>query len=106
MATEDQPATPAGQKQFGLKTIEQQMLQSMQDSYFNALSNFLTFVATERLAYAVTPNTKFVVDGDTLKIWEEEPATEAPNEQPAAGPVKDEPTVATNDTPTADALKG
>lgn len=71
---EDKPA----EKEYSLKTIETQMLQVLQDGYFNTLSNFLSFISLERLAYQVTPNTRFKWEGDKLTIWEDETVTPEP----------------------------
>lgn len=80
------------EKQFGLKPIEQRMLLVLQEQYFGVLSNFLSFVAVERLAYNVTENTKFRVEGDKLYIHDAEP--------------EKAPEVSTGDTPTSDAIGG
>lgn len=68
------------EKQYSLKNIETQMLQVLQEQYFTTLSNFLSFIALERLAYQVTANTRFRWDVDKLYIWEDETVTP---EQPA-----------------------
>lgn len=83
MAGTTEPKQPV-EKQFGLKSIESQMLQVLQDQYFNTLSNFLSFIALERLAYHVTPNTRFRWDIDKLYIWEDETVTPEPTAVEAA----------------------
>lgn len=67
--SDDKKAT----KQFSLKPIELQMCNVLQSQYFTTLSNFLSFLALERLAYPVTEHTKFKIEGDTIFITEEEP---------------------------------
>lgn len=64
-----------GEKQFDLKPIEAQMLQVIQGTITNMMSNFLSFVALERLAYTVTPFTQFRVENGHLFIHEETPPT-------------------------------
>lgn len=66
---------PDNKKTFSLKPIEQQLLHTQQESYFNSLSNILSFIALERLAYHVTENTRFKWDEDKLEVWEDEPQT-------------------------------
>lgn len=71
------------EKQFSLKDIELRMLQVLQETYFTNLSNFMSFIALERLAYQVTPNTQFRLDEGKLYIHEKEPqpeTSEAPKE--------------------------
>lgn len=80
------------EKQFGLKPIEQRMLLVLQEQYFGVLSNFLSFIAVERLAYNVTENTKFRVEGDKIYIHDAAP--------------EQAPEVATAAAPTSDAIKG
>lgn len=70
-------------KTYGLKPIEQQLLHTQRDSYFNTLSNLLSFIAIERLAYTVTENTRFQWDGDKLQIWEDHETPEAETAEPA-----------------------
>lgn len=65
-------------KQFGLKDVEQRYLQALQAQYAQAQSLFLSFISMERLAYNVTENTEFRVDGATLTIVEH-PAQAAPS---------------------------
>lgn len=86
-------------KKFSLKPIEKQMLDVLRNQYFTTLSNFLSFIALERLAYTVTENTKFEVqeNGDLL-------ISEAPPEEVAKA-VEPAPEVATG-TDTKTALKG
>jgi hypothetical protein len=80
------------EKQFGMKPIEQRMLLVLQEQYFSVLSNFLSFIALERLAYPVTEKTKFRVEGDKLYVHEEQ-------EQPDQAPE-----VSTGDAPTSEAI--
>lgn len=74
-----------GEKQFDLKPIEAQMLQVIQDTITNMMSNFLSFVALERLAYTVTPFTQFRVENGHLFIHEETPPTAAPEASVSTG---------------------
>lgn len=69
MANKSNPET----KKFSLKPIEQQMLKVFQETYYTNLSNFLSFIALERLSYPVTQNTKYQVDNGELSITEVEP---------------------------------
>jgi hypothetical protein len=59
------------EKQYGLKPIELKLLSTLQDTYYTNLSNLLSFVAIERLAYAVTEQTRFRVEDGHLFITEE-----------------------------------
>jgi len=59
-------------KHYDLKPIELQMLKVLQDQYYNTLSNYLSFVAIERLAYPVTANTKYEINDGRLSITEVE----------------------------------
>lgn len=61
-------------KEFGLKPIEVQLINTIQQA---VMSNTISYIALERLAYQVTINTKFEIQGDKLRIWEED-ATETP----------------------------
>lgn len=72
-------------KTFGLKPIEQQLLNTQRDAYFNSLSNVLSFLAIERLAYNVTNDTRFQWDDDKLQVWEE-PEAPAPPEAEVVEP--------------------
>lgn len=67
---------PKDLKTFSLKPIEKQLLDTQRESYFNSLSNVLSFIAIERLAYHVTQDTRFKWEDDKLEIWEE--PTEVP----------------------------
>lgn len=64
-------------KTFGLKPLEMRMLEVMQNRHQEEFGNFLTFISSDRLAYTVTPNTRFRVEQDKLIITEEEPKEEA-----------------------------
>lgn len=69
-------------KQFSLKPIELRLLQVEQELYNTKISNLCTFIATERLAYHVTENTQFSLEGDTLIVAEVEPQEDKPAETP------------------------
>lgn len=64
------------EQQFALKAIELQMVSTLQQAYFSNLSNFLSFVALERLAYKVTENTRFRIEDGNMYVKEEEPKEE------------------------------
>lgn len=83
-------------KTFSLKPIEQQMLNVLEQQYFTTLSNFLSFISLERLAYEVTPNTQFKIEEGKLIITEV-----------AAGQVPETPgaDIATSGSDTKEALK-
>lgn len=66
------PDEKSNEKQFSLKPIELQMVNVLQSTYFTTLSNFLSFIALERLAYSVTEHTKFRIEDGKLFVWEEE----------------------------------
>ena len=70
------------EKQFSLKDIELRLVESIQQSYFSNLSNTLSFIALERLAYPVTEYTRFRIEGNNLYIHEETPS-EPTNEEVA-----------------------
>lgn len=61
-------------KQFGLKDIDLQLLQAMANQAQQAQFNILNYIAVDRFAYDVTPNTQFSVDpkAKTLTISERE----------------------------------
>jgi hypothetical protein len=63
-------------KQYSLKDIETQLLNVFQQQQSVMLSNLLSFIAIERLAYTVTANTRFQLDPEFKKmtINEVEPA--------------------------------
>lgn len=71
-------------KTFSLKPIEQQMLKVLQDQYFAVLSNFLSFVALERLAYKVTEKTQFKLEGDSVVITEAVEIPDVPEQEEVA----------------------
>lgn len=96
------------EKTFGLKEIELRMIQVMQGQAMEAMGNFLTFIATERLAYKVTANTQYKVEDGKLVVWENEP--EQPAEQPTGNEAPKDPSpkgteVAVGSDNTAEALK-
>jgi hypothetical protein len=59
------------EKEFGLKDIELRLVETLQQTYFQNLSNVLSFIALERLAYPVTENTRFRIEEKKLFIHEE-----------------------------------
>lgn len=66
--------TQVQEKEFGLKDIELRLVETLQQTYFQNLSNVLSFIALERLAYSVTENTRFRINEGKLFIHEEKPA--------------------------------
>ena len=52
------------EKMFGLKDIEMRVIGNINERNNAALLDFLSFVAIDRLAYNVTPQTAFRVDGE------------------------------------------
>jgi hypothetical protein len=74
-------------KQYGLKDVEQRYLQALQAQYAQAQSLYLSFISMERLAYNVTENTEFRVDGPNLTIIEhtaqDTPSVSVSGEEPA-----------------------
>jgi hypothetical protein len=66
--------TPINAKQFSLKPIEAQMVNTINQQSIAAMSNFLSYIALERLGYTVTENTQFELgDSGKLLIWEGQP---------------------------------
>jgi uncharacterized protein (DUF1778 family) len=65
-------------KQFDLKDIEVQMIRMFANQYQVQLSNFLSFIALERLAQTVTDKTQFKLSEDlkTLIIQDQEEEVE------------------------------
>lgn len=59
------------EKEYSLKPIELRLVEAIQSAYFSNLSNTLSFIALERLAYDVTENTRFRVEDGKLFIHEE-----------------------------------
>lgn len=57
------------EKQYSLKPIELQLIANIQDA---AASNILSFICSERLAYQVTPTTRFRVEAGELYVSEVE----------------------------------
>lgn len=58
----------ADSKEYSLKGIETQLLQVFQQQQSVLLSNLLSYFAIERLAYDVTPNTRFEISPDFTKL--------------------------------------
>lgn len=70
----------ADAKTYSLKEIEINLINLTQQQWQVAVSNILSFIALERLAYNVTENTQFTIEGTNLIISEKEAAPEP--EQP------------------------
>jgi hypothetical protein len=72
-----------GEINFILKPIEINLLQAIQQAHNSELSNILSFIALERLAYKVTEHTQFRVEDDRLYIIERTPPEDKPEEEVA-----------------------
>lgn len=57
-------------KQFSLKKTELHMVQALESNYFANVSNFLSFIAIERLGQPVTSNTRFEIKDGKLYMTE------------------------------------
>jgi len=64
------------EKAFGLKTIEVNLINTIQSLHQSQLANILSFIAIERLAYEVTENTRFRIEDGRLYIAEVPKTTE------------------------------
>jgi hypothetical protein len=65
-------------KQYTLKPIQAQMIQTINGQFQTMLSNFLSYIAIENWAYDVTTETQFkIIDGNKVEITENtvEPVT-------------------------------
>jgi hypothetical protein len=58
----------ADSKQYSLKAIETQMLQTTNQQMTVIMSNLMAMIAIERLAYDVTPNTRFVFNDELTQV--------------------------------------
>lgn len=87
MAKDDKPQT----KEFGLKDIDLQMINTINGLAQTSMSNFASFVLMDRFAYQVTGNSKFEIDFEkkSIKVWEEEQRVEPAPEQSAAKAIGD-----------------
>lgn len=67
-------------KEYSLKPIESQMIKVVNGQHATMLSNILSYVAVERLAYNVTEDTHYEISPDLSKftVWEEKGTTNAP----------------------------
>lgn len=70
----------ANAKEYSLKSIETQLLNVFQQQQSVLLSNILSFIAIERLAYEVTANTRFELAPDYTKVTVSEVEPETPAE--------------------------
>lgn len=70
------------EKEYGIKDIELRLVETLQQTYFQNLSNVLSFIALERLAYPVTENTRFRIEGNKIFIHEETPEEEVTTTAP------------------------
>lgn len=71
------------EKMFGLKDIEMRVIGNINERNNAALLDYLSFVAIDRLAYPVTPQTAFRVDGEGNLYVSERPV-ETPTEEEVA----------------------
>lgn len=68
-------------KKFSLKPIETQLLLAKQQTYQTDLSNLLSYIAIERLGFAITANTRFSFNEDMTEITITEEEPEQPSEE-------------------------
>lgn len=68
------------EKEYTLKPIEVNLLTAIQQSHQAQMSNVVSFIALERIAYKVTEQTQFRVEGDKLYIHEAEATTDSSEE--------------------------
>lgn len=59
------------EKEYSLKPIQEQMIQTMQQSYQSQISNFMSFLALEFWGYTVTENTRFRIEEGKVFITED-----------------------------------
>lgn len=80
----DQQQQPE-EKQYSLKAAETNLLRYVKQHTEAIFAGILSTIAADRLAYTVTPNTKFELTNDftMMKLSEMQPPA-APAEQPAA----------------------
>lgn len=71
-------------KQFSLKNIELNLIANNQARSQQSLYDICTFIAAERLAYQVTPQTQFRVEDGKLFISEHPVEAELPSDDPSA----------------------
>lgn len=78
---------PTDAKEYGLKPIDIQMINTIQQQANVALSNFISFVVMDRMAYPVDTQTRFEVDNDknAVKVWQE-PAVDVPTDSSNLAP--------------------
>lgn len=62
-----------GRKEYSLKDVEIQMLNTIEGLKQTAMSNFVSYVLMERMAYPVTPQSRFEIDfgNKVINVWEE-----------------------------------
>lgn len=90
----DQPQEPAKKiedvsevKQYSLQAHETQFLRYLRQHQEAVFAGYLSTIAGSRLAYAVTPNTKFELTGDmtVMKLSELAPPPQQTQQAPAEG---------------------
>lgn len=64
------------EKQYSLKPIQEQMIQTMQQGYQAQISNFMSFLALENWGYTVTEHTRFRIENGQVFVTEEVPEAE------------------------------
>lgn len=60
-------------KEYSLKDVEIQMLNTIEGLKQTAMSNFVSYLLMERVAYPVTANSRFEIDFQkkVINVWEE-----------------------------------
>lgn len=58
------------EKQFSLKPIQEQVVQTLQQQFQSVVSNFMSYLAIENWGYTVTENTRFRIEGGQVYITE------------------------------------
>lgn len=82
-------STTPEEKVYSLKAAETNLLRYIKQHQEAIFAGILSTIATDRLAYHVTPNTKFELTGDfaQMKLTEVEPEPQAQESTEAAIPV-------------------
>lgn len=60
----------ANEKQFSLKPIQEQMVNTIQQQFQSIISNYMSYLAIENWGYNVTENTRFRIEGGQVYITE------------------------------------
>jgi hypothetical protein len=83
MAKKSTEPTKPESKQFSLKAMESQVLAATQSNFMSVLSNVMAMIAIERLAYQVTPYTRFTFNEDFSQVTISEDEPQPDPEKPA-----------------------